>query len=109
MQRYDLTEYEFIEALPIVNLQENKYEALTEAIYTIYPADSPMIGTGDTLFRNLTLIPKLFSAEKLKVLIEHNRNCLSNESLILLKRWLKYYQITITNKNGEVNEGKNGI
>lgn len=106
-QGYDLSEYEFIKGLSIVNLQENKYEALTEAVYSINPADSPIISTGDTLFRNLKLIPKLFSAEKLKILIEHNRNCLTNETLILLKRWLKYYQITITNKNGEINESKN--
>ncbi len=106
-QGYDLSEYEFIKRLSIVNLQENKYEALTEAVYSINPADSPIISTGDTLFRNLKLIPKLFSAKKLKILIEHNRNCLTNETLILLKRWLKYYQITITNKNGEINESKN--
>jgi len=106
-QGYDLSEYEFIKGLSIVNLQENKYEALTEAVYSINPADSPIISTGDILFRNLKLIPKLFSAEKLKILIEHNRNCLTNETLILLKRWLKYYQITITNKNGEINESKN--
>ena len=70
-------------------------------------ANNPIVSTGDTLFRNLKLIPKLFSAEKLTILIEHNRNCLTNETVILLKRWLKYYQITITNKNGEKNESKN--
>lgn len=106
-QGYDLSEYEFIKKLTIVNLQVNKYEALTEALYSIIPADNHIVSTGDTLFRNLKLIPKLFSAEKLKILIEHNRNCLTNETIILLKRWLKHYQIALTNKIGEINESKN--
>jgi hypothetical protein len=107
MQGFDLTDYNFIKDLTIVNLQENKYEALTEAIYSIIPADDSIITTGDTLFRNLKLIPKLFSAEKMEILIEHNRNCLSNETVILLKRWLKYYQMAITNKNGDRYGEKN--
>ncbi len=92
-QGYDLSDYSFIEGLSIVNLQENKYEALNEAIYTIYPADSPVISTGDMLFRNLKLIPKLFSAQKFEEIISHNQNCLMNGSLIFLKRWLKHYKI----------------
>lgn len=106
-QGYDLSEFDFIKNLTIINLQEYKYEALTEAIYSIIPADDSIMSTGDTLFRNVKLIPKLFSAEKMKILIEHNRNCLTNETIILLKRWLKYYQMTITNKSGDKKGEKN--
>lgn len=93
VQGEDVSEFNFLSSLPIINLQkpESKYESLTEAFYSIHPHSIAM--TGDTLFRNNKLIDKLFAAQKFDEIIQHNQNCLENEYLIFLVRWYKNYKI----------------
>ncbi|KKL87101.1 hypothetical protein LCGC14_1938090 [marine sediment metagenome] len=43
----DLSNYSFIPNLLVVNLQESKYESLTEALYSL-----GYLNSGDSLFRN---------------------------------------------------------
>jgi hypothetical protein len=90
---YDVSKYEFITQFPIINLQRTdyKYESLTEAIYSLN-LDSAET-TGDALFRNNRMVDKLFRAQKFDEIIAHNRNCLLNEALLLMKRWYKNYKI----------------
>ena len=88
-QGYELSKYHFIESLPIINLQKEKFESITEAVFS---TNSKVKFTGDPLFRNIKLIGKLFFTKRFEEIISHNRTCLLNESLIL-QRWLKYYNI----------------
>jgi len=88
-QGYDLSKYEFIKSIPIINLQKDKFESITEAVFS---TNSKVRFTGDPLFRNIKVIDKLFMTKRFEEIINHNRTCLLNESLIL-KRWLKYYNI----------------
>lgn len=89
-QGYDLSKYSFIESLPIINLQKEKFESITEAVFS---TNSKVKFTGDPLFRNIKLIGKLFYTKRIEEIINHNRTCLLNESLIL-QRWLKYYTVS---------------
>lgn len=91
VQGYDLNAYKFVETLPIINLQKEPYESLTEAIYSLHPKS--IRTTGDSLFRNTQLIDKLYSIQKFEDIIAHNHNCLLNEGIIFLQRWLKLYTI----------------
>jgi hypothetical protein len=90
---YEVSKYEFITKLPITNFQRTnyKYESLTEAIYSLN-LDS-METTGDPLFRNNKMVNKLFRAQKFDEIVAHNRNCLLNEALLLMKRWYKNYKL----------------
>jgi hypothetical protein len=88
-QGYDLSQYEFIKSLPVINLQKNKSESVTEALFSI---NSKIRFTGDPLFRNIKVIDKLFITKRFEEVIAHNHTCLLNESLIL-QRWVKYYHI----------------
>jgi hypothetical protein len=90
---YDVSKYEFITKFPIINLQRNNYkhESLTEAIYSLNLNSAET--TGDALFRNNRMVDKLFRAQKFDEIIAHNRNCLLNEALLLMKRWYKNYKI----------------
>jgi hypothetical protein len=49
--------------------------------------------TGDPLFRNNKMVNKLFRAQKFDEIVAHNRNCLLNEALLLMKRWYKNYKL----------------
>jgi len=89
-QGYNLSRYNFIRLFPIINLQKEKFESITEAVFS---TNSNIKFTGDPLFRNIKLISKLFFTKRFEEIISHNRTCLLNESLILL-RWLKYYKIS---------------
>jgi len=89
-QGYELSRYRFIESLPIFNLQKEKFESITEAVFS---TNSKVKFTGDPLFRNIKLIGKLFFTKRFEEIISHNYTCLLNESLIL-QRWLKYYNIS---------------
>jgi len=79
-----------LEAIPIINMQLSKFESVLEALYSCHPQ---MKITGDALFRNTRLVDQLFYAKKYNEVINHNYNCLENESIILNKRWLKLYTI----------------
>ncbi len=89
-QGYELSRYFFIESLPIINLQKEKFESITEAVFS---TNSKVKFIGDPLFRNIKLIGKLFFTKRFEEIISHNRTCLLNESLIF-QRWLKYYNIS---------------
>lgn len=89
-QGYELSRYRFIESLPIFNLQKEKFESITEALFS---TNSKIKFTGDPLFRNIKLIDKLFFTKRFEEIITHNHTCLLNESLIL-QRWLKYHDIS---------------
>ncbi|MFX1487568.1 MAG: hypothetical protein ACFFBI_00350 [Promethearchaeota archaeon] len=88
---YDTEHYDFIESFPVINLQKDKFESLTEAIYSIHFKSS--ITSGDPLFRNSKLVEQLFHAHKFEDIIAHNQNCLLNEGNIFLKRWLINHRI----------------
>ena len=92
-QGYDLTKYEFINTFPIINLQKDRYESVTEAVFSTNPQ---IQFTGDPLFRNIKIIDKLFMTKRLNEIISHNHTCLLNESIIL-QRWVKYYNLTAIN------------
>ncbi len=100
-QGYELSRYRFIESLPIFNLQKEKFESITEAVFS---TNSKVKFTGDPLFRNIKLIGKLFFTKRFDEIITHNRNCLLNESLIL-QRWLKYYNISGNNREAILGNG----
>ena len=89
-QGIELQEYSTIDAIPLINLQLTKFESILEALYSIQPE---MKITGDALFRNTRMVDQLFYAKKYDEIINHNQNCLRNESIILQKRWLKLYTI----------------
>lgn len=93
-QGYNLSKYRFITSLPIVNLQKDKFESITEAVFS---TDSDVKSTMDPLFRNIKVIDKLFMTKRVEEIITHNRTCLLNESIIL-QRWVKYYNISATNR-----------
>lgn len=93
LRRYDVTEYDFIKDKCIVNLQKNIFESLAQAIYSMNPKGKAQRTTGDSLFRNISLINKLLKAGKFEEIIAHNQNCLLNESIIFLNRWLKMHGI----------------
>jgi len=92
-QDCDISDFEFIESLPIINLQDpySRFESLQEAIYSINPMSVRM--TGDALFRNNKIIDRLFTAKKFNEIIKHNRNCLLNESILFQKRWYRNYKL----------------
>lgn len=93
-QGFDLSKYDFIKSFPIINLQKDKFESITEAVFS---TDSEVRFTGDPLFRNIKVIDKLFITKRFEELIIHNRTCLLSESIIL-QRWVKYYNISEKNK-----------
>ena len=93
LRGHDVTEYDFIKDKCIVNLQKNVFESLAHAIYSMNPKGKAPRTTGDALFRNISLISKLFKAGKFEEIIAHNQNCLLNESIIFLNRWLKTHEI----------------
>ncbi|MFX1469494.1 MAG: hypothetical protein ACFFB8_12605 [Promethearchaeota archaeon] len=92
-QDCDVSAFEFISSLPIINLQDthSRFESLQEAIYSINIASVRL--TGDALLRNNKLIDRLFAAKKFKEIIAHNRNCLLNESILFQKRWYRNYKL----------------
>lgn len=89
-QCIDLSAYIKVDQIPIINLQLGKFESLLEALYSIHPE---MKISGDALFRNIRLVDQLFYTHKYEEIVVHNQNCLINESIILLKRWLKLYTV----------------
>ena len=89
-QGIDLSIYIEVDQIPIINLQLGKFESLLEALYSINPE---MKISGDALFRNIRLVDQLFYAQKYGEIVVHNQNCLVNESIILLKRWLKLFTV----------------
>ncbi len=93
-QGFDLSKYSFISSLSLVNLQKHRFESVTEAVFS---TNSKINSTGDPLFRNIKVIDKLFTTNRLQEIIAHNYTCLLNESIIL-RRWIKYYNIS------EINE-----
>ena len=93
-QGLDLSKYSFISSLSLVNLQKHRFESVTEAMFS---TNSKIDSTGDPLFRNIKVIDKLFTINRLQEIIAHNYICLLNESIIL-RRWIKYYNIS------EINE-----
>ena len=52
VQGHDMSIYRFIETVPLINLQNTKFESLTEAIYSINLNENSSISTRDALFRN---------------------------------------------------------
>jgi len=95
IKRGNLSNYSFIPNLLVVNLQESKYESLTEALYSL-----GYLSSGDSLFRNNKLIPELAGRlaefpDLINLILAHNRNCLCNENIILLKRFLPKYCLTV--------------
>jgi len=92
-QGYDLSNSNFIKSFPIINLQKEKFESVTEAVFS---TNSKVRFTGDPLFRNIRVINKLFMTKRFQEIIIHNRTCLLNESLIL-HRWVKHYNISAIN------------
>jgi len=86
----DLSTYRKIDQIPIINLQLGKFESLIEILYSISPEIKI---SGDALFRNHRLVDQLFYAHKYEEIVVHNQNCLVNEAIILLKRWLKLYTV----------------
>lgn len=90
LQGIDLSEYRCIKQIPLINLQNGRYESLLEALYSINPT---MKITGDALFRDTRLVNQLFYARKYQEIVPHNQNCLENEGIIFQKRWLKLYTI----------------
>ncbi len=92
VQGYSVSTYAFIKEFPIINLQNNTFESLAEAIYSI-SFNSKTITTGDSLFRNSKIVSKLFAAHKFPEIIFHNHNCLINENILFRKRWYKNYKI----------------
>ena len=93
-QGFNLSKYEFIKNLSLINLQKDKFDSITEAVFSTNPNVS---FTGDPLFRNIKIIDKLFMTKHLDEIITHNRTCLLNESIIL-QRWVKHYNISVINK-----------
>jgi hypothetical protein len=89
-QGYNLSKYEFIKALPIINLQKDRFESVAEALFT---TNSKIKNTKDPLFRNIRIIDKLFTSNRIEEIIIHNRTCLLNESIIL-QRWMKHYNLS---------------
>ncbi|MFW9896209.1 MAG: hypothetical protein ACFFD7_10430 [Candidatus Thorarchaeota archaeon] len=89
-QRYNLSRYEFIKSLPLINLQKDKFESVTEAVFS---TNSKVTFTGDPLLRNIKVIDKFFMTKRFDEIINHNRTCLLNKILIL-QRWVKYYHIS---------------
>lgn len=93
-QGFNLSKYEFIESFPIINLQKDKFESVTEAVFS---TNSEVKFIGDPLFRNIRVIDKLFTTKRFQEIIIHNRTCLLNESIIL-QRWVKHYNISAINR-----------
>lgn len=89
-QGIDLSIYIEVDQIPIINLQLGKFESLLEALYSINPE---MKISGDALFRDIRLVDQLFYAHRYGEIVVHNQNCLVNESIILLRRWLKLYTV----------------
>ena len=89
-QGYDLSKYEFIKSIPIINLQKDKFESITKAVFS---TNSKIKFTGDPLFRNIRVIDKLFMNKQLDEIITHNHTCLLNESIIL-ERWVKHFHLS---------------
>jgi hypothetical protein len=92
-QGYNLSDYEFIKTLPIINLQKDKFESVAEAVFSTNPK---IRFTGDPLFRNIKVIDKLFLTGRIDEIITHNRTCLLNERIIL-ERWVRHYNISRIN------------
>ncbi|MFX1525480.1 MAG: hypothetical protein ACFFCC_18380 [Promethearchaeota archaeon] len=86
-QGYDLSQYEFITSVPIINLQKNNFESVAEAVFSTNPEVRIV---GDPFFRNIKIIDKLFTTGRIKEIGIHNCTCLLNESIIL-QRWMKNY------------------
>jgi hypothetical protein len=89
---YNLSSYNCIESIPLINLQIYKFESLTEAIYSINFDSS--VFTGDSLFRDKKIIDKLLLTRKFKDIVVHNQNCLQNACTIFLKRWLRDFTLS---------------
>lgn len=89
-QQYDLSDYDFINSFPIINLQKEKYESVAEAVFS---SNREVQVIGDPLFRNIRVIDKLFTTKRFQEIVIHNHNCLLNESIIF-QRWMKYYDIS---------------
>ncbi|MFX1504670.1 MAG: hypothetical protein ACFFDC_01025 [Promethearchaeota archaeon] len=92
-QGFDVSPYEFITSVPLINLQKTKSESVAEAVFS---TKSSVKFTGDPLFRNIKVIDKLFMTGRIDEILIHNRTCLLNESIIL-QRWVKYHLLSPVN------------
>ena len=92
IQGQNTSQYSFIETLPIINLQRIKYESLVEAIFSLC-MNTTTLTIGDPLLRNSKLVDSLYVTQQYHEIILHNRNCLMNEYILFIKRWLKNYKV----------------
>lgn len=66
----------------VINLQAFEYESLTEMLLSLGYSVS---GTN--------IIRELFHQDHIEEIIKHNRNCLKNKAIILIKRFINMYKI----------------
>ena len=83
-QTHQKREWEFFEALPIINVQERGYESTEAALYSMNQEPIP-----DPLLRKGTTVDFRFQLNQFELILDHNKSCLQNTWIILEQRYLK--------------------
>jgi len=87
-EREKLDHLEILKNYELINLQQNLFESVLEALYTLNVKFS-----NDILFKDHSLIQKYFEMKNIDIILKHNIHCLNTERFLLFKRFLKRYKI----------------